>query len=110
MSAITELPVERDPEYGFWTHPALDKLCGGREGVPLSEFREWLATNALEHQITWLDSSDDDEARDEYFNSDSGTFAKWQPETPHGDGWFIASIHDTEDGPVCVWFREVRYG
>ncbi|HFO4393433.1 TPA: hypothetical protein ACHJWK_005297, partial [Escherichia coli] len=22
-----------------------------------------------------------------------------------GDGWFIGSIHDTEDGPVCVWLR-----
>ncbi|ENW8440524.1 hypothetical protein N5T03_28455, partial [Escherichia coli] len=21
------------------------------------------------------------------------------------DGWFIGSIHDTEDGPVCVWLR-----
>ncbi|EPM9900837.1 hypothetical protein ACTTRM_005085, partial [Escherichia coli] len=19
--------------------------------------------------------------------------------------WFIGSIHDTEDGPVCVWLR-----
>ncbi|MED9131274.1 hypothetical protein RCM40_10780, partial [Escherichia marmotae] len=22
-----------------------------------------------------------------------------------GEGWFIGSIHDTEDGPVCVWLR-----
>ncbi|HFO4767186.1 TPA: hypothetical protein ACHJ1G_005562, partial [Escherichia coli] len=22
-----------------------------------------------------------------------------------GNGWFIGSIHDTEDGPVCVWLR-----
>ncbi|ENT2404518.1 hypothetical protein ACFEXN_005380, partial [Escherichia coli] len=21
------------------------------------------------------------------------------------NGWFIGSIHDTEDGPVCVWLR-----
>ncbi|EPV4612083.1 hypothetical protein ACV4SA_004811, partial [Escherichia coli] len=21
------------------------------------------------------------------------------------EGWFIGSIHDTEDGPVCVWLR-----
>jgi hypothetical protein len=20
-------------------------------------------------------------------------------------GWFIFSIHDTEDGPICVWVR-----
>ncbi|MCM4583816.1 hypothetical protein MMO12_31780, partial [Escherichia coli] len=29
----------------------------------------------------------------------------WEPERPEGDGWFIGSIHDTEDGPVCVWLR-----
>lgn len=27
----------------------------------------------------------------------------WQPSAPAGEGWFIGSIHDTEDGPVCVW-------
>ncbi|HCF7935640.1 TPA: hypothetical protein NIU63_005267 [Klebsiella michiganensis] len=106
MSAITALPVARDPEYGFWTHPVFDELCGEREGVPAAEFNEWLDANCLDHQITYLDSSDDDMAWDEYFNGDSGTFTKWMPETPHGEGWFIASIHDTEDGPVCVWLRE----
>lgn len=29
----------------------------------------------------------------------------WEPERPEGDAWFIGSIHDTEDGPVCVWMR-----
>jgi len=24
---------------------------------------------------------------------------------PPGEGWFTGSIHDTEDGPVCVWLR-----
>ncbi|CAM3945367.1 hypothetical protein PLGE761_02330 [Pluralibacter gergoviae] len=103
---ITALPVDRDPEYGFWTHPALDELCGGREGVPPAEFNEWLNANALEHQMTWLDGSDDAAAYDEYFSGNSGTFTKWKPEKPHGDGRFVASIHDTEDGPICIWLRE----
>ncbi|MDK1827368.1 hypothetical protein ABS831_28655, partial [Klebsiella pneumoniae] len=21
------------------------------------------------------------------------------------DGWFLGSVHDTGDGPVCYWFR-----
>ncbi|MCV5421355.1 hypothetical protein OFN47_32105, partial [Escherichia coli] len=25
---------------------------------------------------------------------------------PEGEGWFVGSIHDTEDGPVCIWLRE----
>ena len=32
----------------------------------------------------------------------------WHPSAPEGEGWFIGSIHDTEDGPVCVWLREVK--
>lgn len=29
----------------------------------------------------------------------------WQPSIPVGDAWFTFSIHDTEDGPVCIWVR-----
>ena len=32
----------------------------------------------------------------------------WLPSALEGEGWFIGSIHDTEDGPVCVWLREVK--
>ncbi|HGV2417417.1 TPA: hypothetical protein ACNCFI_004887, partial [Escherichia coli] len=32
--------------------------------------------------------------------------AAWEPERPEGEGWFVGSIHDTEDGPVCIWLRE----
>ena len=27
------------------------------------------------------------------------------PEPPDDDGWFLGSVHDTGDGPVCYWFR-----
>lgn len=33
----------------------------------------------------------------------------WQPTPPAGDGWFTASIHDTEDGPVCYWLRPIEF-
>ncbi|MDP0768732.1 hypothetical protein Q8G15_26900, partial [Klebsiella pneumoniae] len=30
----------------------------------------------------------------------------WIPEPPNDDdGWFLGSVHDTGDGPVCYWFR-----
>lgn len=28
------------------------------------------------------------------------------PEPPDDDGWFLGSVHDTGDGPVCYWFRQ----
>ena len=26
-----------------------------------------------------------------------------------GDGWFVGSIHDTEDGPICIWLRHAAH-
>ena len=36
---------------------------------------------------------------------DGYDISAWQPETPAGGGWFVGSIHDTEDGAVCIWLR-----
>lgn len=38
-------------------------------------------------------------------DADGPDIAAREPEWPEGDGWFIGSIHDTEDGPACVWLR-----
>ncbi|EJN3771908.1 hypothetical protein NVA45_004960, partial [Escherichia coli] len=38
-------------------------------------------------------------------DADGPDIAAWEPERPEGEGWFIGSIHDTEDGPVCIWLR-----
>lgn len=98
---IFALPVERD-ENGCWIHPEYDKLCDGREHVPSEEFDAWLKTNGLEWDYELRDESFDflDDAP---YESD---FSEWQPESPDGEGWFIGSIHDSEDGPVCIWFRQ----
>lgn len=31
----------------------------------------------------------------------------WEIQHPAEPGWFILSIHDAEDGPVCIWGRQV---
>lgn len=103
MSKITALPVERNSE-GAWTHPEYSKLCGDREFVPGEEFEAWIKANGLE----W-----DYECRDETleFLDDvpyESEFAEWEPQPPAGDGWFIGSIHDSDEGPVCVWFRKTE--
>lgn len=30
----------------------------------------------------------------------------WQPTPPKGDGWFLISIHDTDNGPCACFTRE----
>lgn len=98
MNEIKEMPVERDA-YGCWTHPEYEKFCDGREYISTEEFNAWMKVNNLQWTIRAMDEDD--------FNPDADgpDISAWEPERPEGEGWFIGSIHDTEDGPVCVWMR-----
>lgn len=99
MSTIKEMPVERD-EYGCWTHPEYEKFCAGREYISTEEFDAWMKENNLQWTIRSMDEDDFD------LDAAGSDIAAWEPERPEGEGWFVGSIHDTEDGPVCIWLRE----
>ncbi|HBO4494884.1 TPA: hypothetical protein NI586_006234, partial [Pseudomonas aeruginosa] len=32
-------------------------------------------------------------------------YSEWIPTRPEGAGWFVLSIHDTDNGPVCQYVR-----
>ncbi len=95
---IVAMPVERD-QYGYWTHPLYDAFCDGREFISPDEFNVWLKQNGLEWKVAYRDEDDFD------YEVDGYDISTWQPESPAGDGWFVGSIHDTEDGAVCIWLR-----
>ncbi len=99
MNKFTALPVERD-QYGYWTHPLYETFCDGREFISTEEFNGWLNDNNLEWTVAYRDEEDIDPDIDGY------DISKWNPEKPAGEGWFIGSIHETEDGAVCIWLRE----
>ncbi len=104
---ITALPVERD-EMGYWTHPNYFEPGDSREfGFP-GEFEAWLDANNLEYQVISLecDHTVSDELTDHILEECDGDVSEWNPGKPEGDGWFIGSIHDTEDGPYCIWLRD----
>lgn len=42
----------------------------------------------------------------DFNDSEEGGCTKWTPTPPAGDGWRLASIYDTEDGPAAMWVRE----
>ncbi|HBC1013126.1 TPA: hypothetical protein IGZ65_004852 [Escherichia coli] len=98
MNEIREIPVVRD-KYGCWTHPEYEKFCAGREYISTEEFNTWMKANNLQWTIRGMDDDD--------FNPDADgmDISAREPGRPEGEGWFIGSIHDTEDGPVCVWLR-----
>lgn len=100
--AITALPVERD-KYGHWTHPAWPE-DGEENSLP----KAWGAEHGLDLFIVEFENDAPEELADAYFEQGNPDCSAWQPSTPPGEGWFVFSIHDTEDGPVCVWVRSVR--
>ncbi|AHW28075.1 hypothetical protein IOY12_000362 [Salmonella enterica] len=103
MNKITALPVERD-NYGYWTHPLYEQFCDGREVISPDEFNAWLEANGLEWKVSYLDDEEIDP------DVDGCDISTWQPDPPAGNGWFVGSIHDTEDGAVCIWLRNVQDG
>ncbi|EAZ4510980.1 hypothetical protein CAM24_19445 [Salmonella enterica] len=98
MNKITALPVERD-QYSYWTHPLYDEFCAGREVISSDDFNTWLDKNGLEWKVSYRDDEEIDT------DVDWCDISAWQPEAPEGDGWFVGSIHDTENGAVCIWLR-----
>lgn len=104
-SPLTPSPVNRD-ECGLWTHPEYSALFGDRDGISEAEFNAWCDARSVVSTLSYLDSDDDQhDVRDEYFNNGQPeVIARWSPKPPEGEGWFLGSIHDSEDSPVAVWF------
>lgn len=98
---IKQLPVERD-EYGFWTHPAWPD-----DGDECALPKSWFPENGLELHIVEMDGDCEDESlMKSWFDDGDCDCNAWQPSKPAGEGWFVFSIYDTDDGPICVWVRK----
>lgn len=96
---IVPVDVSRD-EHGYWTHPALTR--SGCE-TP-AELRYWLRTHGLECFVMTM-RDEVPEAFAAGFTDEAPDARGWLLEPPDNDGWFLGSVHDTSDGPVCYWFR-----
>ncbi|HDL6887666.1 TPA: hypothetical protein PXM39_003627 [Yersinia enterocolitica] len=98
MTVLPEI-VQRD-EQGCWTN---SNFYTGTDAL----FNHWLEKQNLEHCISFMDCGDDStcQALMAKYNSGSADFSGWLPEAPEGGGWFVGSIHDSEEGPVCIWLR-----
>lgn len=101
---IQPAPVKRDAD-GYWTHPAFPSFDEGQSAAASA----WYKSQQLETSVAYLESDDDAQPScvSYWGDDDAGIdISAWQPPKPKGWGWFILSIHDTEDwGPVCVWVR-----
>ena len=96
---IRPMTIVRD-DLGHWTHPAWPQ--DGEENAIL---KTWFADQGLEVFIVDFEGDASLELTDAYFEQGNPDCSAWQPSTPPGEGWFVFSLHDTEDGPVCIWVR-----
>lgn len=101
---LRPVTVTRDRN-GFWTHPHYFQPADD-EATP-AEFGNWLVSYNLTCATCWMENDAPSHVITAWENGSSNMNA-WQPSPPTGNGWFIGSIHDTEDGPICVWLREAQ--
>lgn len=95
---IQPVAIERD-EHGFWTHPAWPSM--DEELIPYA----WFDDRGLEIKQVDFEYDAPETLQAAWYHDGTADCTSWNPTQPAGDSWFIFSIHDTEDGPICVWVR-----
>ncbi|OVZ88262.1 hypothetical protein CBW54_09400 [Yersinia kristensenii] len=98
---IAPAPVKRDT-HGYWIHPVL-KHNGPQTRA---EFSHWRHLQGLQ---SWEKFMRDDAPGIFWagLNERKWNTADWNPQPPPDEGWFIGSIQDDEDGPVCLWLKVI---
>jgi hypothetical protein len=101
MIEASAVEVKRD-KYGMFFHPAFPWNDVGENDVrPF--VKEW----GYEAAFRSLEDDAPTEIQERYFNSNDPDCSYWTPNPPHGDGWFLGAIFDTEDGPESLWMRPI---
>ena len=101
---VRPVTVTRDRN-GFWTHPHY--FAPASDEATQTDFDDSMRKQNQTGENSWLQH---DALPQVIADWEKGVqnISGWLPSAPEGEGWFIGSIHDTEDGPVCVWLREVK--
>lgn len=99
MNIIKTAPVIRD-DYGYWTHPDLPVWD---EGTTREQIDAWAKENNGTIVVELMDSDAPEEVSDRYFECDEADCSYWYPHCSK-EGNFLLSIHDTEDGPIAMFF------
>lgn len=108
IKPIEAVEVIRD-EDGWFSHPQYftEPEWDDVDTFTREEFDKYCTERGLETAVTDMES-DDFDMHDRYCEEGQVDCSAWEPSRPAGEGWFVLSIHDTEDGPVCVWGRRLQ--
>lgn len=88
--------IDRDAS-GYWSHPYLPLFP---EGLTRERQDAWLKTQQLETRLVW------DERFDEHPDPDFGSadISGFEPTLPEGNGWFLLTIEQNEDGEAYACY------
>lgn len=100
---LEPVEVARDA-LGWWSHPGYLAEYGDDE-ISGEECASWFARHRLESAQTLMSDEVKPEVAEAYFNDGQCNCSAWAIKPPPGAGWFLLSIYDSEDGPVCDWGR-----
>lgn len=89
---------------GSYLHPALPEDFLD-EGTSIDGWHHWLNNLGIQYQWDSMENDADESVWEAYYRDSS--LSHWTPGTPEGNGWFLLTLHDTENGPVCLWGRKV---
>lgn len=92
-------------ENGHVQHPDMD-------GIGWDEFNMGPQLRALGWHSTTIcfESDASHEQQERYDEGNSPDCSYWTPSRPEGEGWLLAAIYDTEDGPVALYVRSADGG
>lgn len=111
MCKILIQPVEVvRGEYGSFVHPdlsaALKAQFGQRDFYTWLELCDFAENQNIELEAVSFELDAPEQLQEKYYGGDDPDISAWNPSPPNDQaGWFIVSLHDTEDGPVCWWAR-----
>lgn len=95
----SRLPA-RDAD-GHVQHPDMDGI-----GEEEFDFGPQLRAIGWESTTTSFEHDADAAMRERYDEQNSPDCSYWTPTPPTGEGWLLAAIYDTEDGPVALYVRK----
>jgi hypothetical protein len=101
MKKIQAIDVVRD-EFGMFLHPDFNDPSWD-ESTTVEVMNKWFADNGGEIYYTFMDGDAPDEVTEAWFENDDYDCSKWEPKCDK-EGAFLLSIHDTEGGPIAVFF------
>jgi hypothetical protein len=98
-----EVPVKRD-ELGAWAHPDFpwDNWPDNTSLDPYFESLNFRCKSVL------MQDELEGEALNNYFDNSETDYSLWEPRKPDGAGWFLAAIHDTDEGPCARWVAPLK--